>query len=91
MSSILDKFKFGKRVKVVGECGYPKGAKGKIAKPPSIPVLVKEYGINYFRKVETPDGEKIYVWVVFDKPEIDRSDGLPTGQAEIRTENLDII
>ncbi|HEX8370019.1 MAG TPA: hypothetical protein VF604_15840 [Pyrinomonadaceae bacterium] len=84
-------FTVGKKVKISDECGFAEGAVGTIAYPPKVSVLDEDFGDNYFRKVQTLKGEKIFVRVVFDEPQFDADENGPYVEAEIGKDNLEII
>ena len=91
MNEIIEVFKVGEKVRVCGYQGFELGITGTIDCPPKVSILSEEFGENYFRKLTTLKGEKIFVWVVFDNPQYDADGDGPYSEAEIDTDNLEII
>jgi hypothetical protein len=91
MKDVSEKFKVGEKVRISGNQGFEIGATGIIDYSPKVPVIAEDLGDDYFRKVQTLKGEKLFVWVVFDKPQYGADgDGAYT-EAEISIDFLEII
>ena len=91
MNEILEKFKVGQKIKVIGNQGFEIGVTGIIDYPPKVPILSEDFGDNYFRQVKTLQGEKTFIWVVFDTPQFDGDGDGPYPMTEINSEYLEII
>lgn len=86
-------FRVGEKVKLRGNHGFENGATGTIAYPPGISTFYDETGESFYRKRQTSEGEKIFLWVIFDEPQIiaeDDEDG-PYVSAEIDIDNLELV
>jgi len=91
MSKIAGALSVGKKVKLCGNHGFENGATGTIAYPPGILTFYDELGENFYRKAQTPEGEKIYLWVIFDQPQLDDDEDGPYVSAEINIDNLEPV
>jgi len=86
-----EKFTVGQRVRIISKCGFPEGVTGTISQPPKVPIISEDFGGNYFREVNTLQGDTLSFWVVFDSPQRDSDDDGPYGEAEILTTYLEAI
>lgn len=91
MSEIIEFFKVGEKVRLCGNHGFQAGVTGTIDYPPQTDVLTRDFGATYFRKARTPQGETIFVWVVFDQPQFDADGDGPYAETEINIDNLELI
>ena len=92
MNEVVEIFKSGDKVRLCGAGqGFRIGTTGTIDFPPKVDILTSDFGENYFRKVQTPKGEAIFVWVVFDQPQIDADGDGPYAETEINIDYLEIV
>ena len=91
MNEIVEFFRVGGKVRIRGNPVFADGITGKIDYPPEDAVLSQEFGDNFFRKVLTQTGMKIFIWVVFDAPHFDADGYGPYYETEIDSDFLEII
>lgn len=85
------KFVPNQKVRISGHCGFRKGVTGTIDYPSKDLSSFLEMGSNYFRKIETPKGERTFVWIVFDEPQFDTDGDGPYSAAELLTVNIETV
>lgn len=90
MNEKLKSFFIGQKVKISKNAGWKKNFTGTIAYPPKIDFF-DDYDGNYFRKIKAKKGEIIFIWVVFDSPQIDADGDSKYSEAEINAEYLQTI
>lgn len=84
-------FVIGQKVRICDDCNFAKGIIGKVAYPPKVSFLTEEFGDNCFRRMTTPKGEIIFVWIIFDNPQLDSEGDGNYNEAEINIKYLEAI
>lgn len=90
MNEILKDFFVGQKVEISKNAGWEKNFTGTIEYPPKIDFF-DDYNDNYFRKIKAKKGEIIFIWIVFDSPQIDANGDGEYSEAEINAEYLQTI
>ncbi len=90
MSEKTEEFFIGQKVLISKNGGWKENFTGKIALPPKIDFF-KDYNNNHFRKIKIGKREIIFVWIVFDSPQIDIDGNSKYSQAEINTKYIQIM
>lgn len=91
MNKPAGRFRVGKKVRICGARRYEIGATGTIAYPPGIATFYDESGEKFYRKVQTEAGEKIFLWVIFDEPQLEDDEDGPYVSAEIAVDDLELV